>query len=89
MGNTIELTKKYLDKTDEVFKQESKKTLLTNTDFDWTGAHSVLIWKVSTAQMNDYVRSVKQNNQESEVVQISRFGSIQDLSAQTEELMLK
>lgn len=89
MGNTIELTKKYLDKTDEVFKQESKKTLLTNTDFDWTGAHSVLIWKVSTAQMNDYVRSANQDNQESETVQISRFGSIQDLSAQTEELMLK
>ena len=31
-----ELVTKYAPYTDELFTAESKKSLLTNTDFDWT-----------------------------------------------------
>ena len=39
----IELVTKYLPYVDELFAAESKKSLLTNNDFDWTGAHLSLI----------------------------------------------
>lgn len=82
-----ELVVKYSDKVDEVFVNESKTSLLTNTDYDWTGAHSIKLWKVSTAPMNDYQRNVMSDNDE--VSRISRFGALLDLESQTEELMLK
>ena len=85
---SIELVKKYAPYTDEVFKAESKKALLTNTDFDWTGAHSVAVWKVSTVDMNDYARNVYEEN-EGSAAALSRYGSLFDLSAQTQELLLK
>ena len=85
---SIELTTIYAPKTDELFKAESKLSLLTNTDYDWTGAHSVKVWKVSTASMNDYSRNVYSEDPES-VAAISRYGNLFDLSAQTEEMMLK
>ena len=85
---SIELVKKYAPYTDEVFKAESKKALLTNTDFDWTGAHSVAVWKVSTVGMNDYARNVYEEN-EGSAAALSRYGSLFDLSAQTQELLLK
>lgn len=81
------LVKKYSDKVDELFTQESKKALLTNTDYDWSGAHTVVVWKMSTAEMNDYQRRI--NDMESDAETISRFGKILDLNAQTEEMMLK
>ena len=37
----INLTTKVVPYTDEVFAKESKKSLLTNSDFDWTGAENV------------------------------------------------
>ena len=85
---SIELVKKFAPYTDELFKAESKKSLLTNTDFDWTGAHTVAVWKVSTVGMNDYARN-RYEEDENSVVSISRYGELYDLSAQTEELMLK
>lgn len=83
-----ELVVKYTDKVDEVFANESKISILTNTDYDWTGAHSIKLWKVSTAPMNDYKRNVFGDG-ESEAQSISRFGALLDLESQTEELMLK
>lgn len=77
----INLTTKYLAYTDEVFTTESKKSLLTNQDFSWTGAHTVNIYSVTTAAMNDYDRPGKGAN-------ISRYGPIQDLDATTQELTL-
>ena len=50
---SIELAKKFAPYTDEVFKAESKASLLTNTDFDWTGAHTVSVWKVSTVPLQN------------------------------------
>ena len=81
---SISLVKKYAPYTDELFKAESKLSLLTNSDFDWTGAHSVAIWKISTAALNDYKRNVNEAKDET----LSRFGTITDLDAQTEEMLL-
>lgn len=78
-----ELTTIYTPKTDELFKAESKMSLLTNTDYNWDGAHAIRLWKISTAKMNDYAR-----NKTEEDNQISRYGSLLDLGAQTEILAL-
>lgn len=85
---SVELAKKYAPYTDELFKAESKLSLLTNTDFDWTGAHSVSVWKVSTVAMNDYSRNRGADFDETEA-SLSRFGKIIDLNAQTEEMLLR
>ena len=85
---SMEYVTKFAPKTDELFKAESKKSLLTNTDYDWTGAHSVKVWKVTTASMNDYARNVNSEDPDS-VAGISRYGQLFDLNSQTEEMMLK
>ena len=85
---SIELAKKYAPYTDELFKAESKLSLLTNSDFDWTGAHSVSVWKISTVAMNDYSRNRGGDFSETEAT-LSRFGKIIDLDAQTEEMLLR
>lgn len=72
--------------TDELFKAESKAALVTNQDFDWTGAHTVKIYKVNTAAMNNYTRNFDSGT--SGELPISRYGSLYDLSANTEELTL-
>lgn len=75
----IELVTKYLPYVDEIFTTESKKSLLTNQDFNWIGAHAVKVYKISTAAMNDYSRNAG----------TSRYGTPKDLDATTEELTLK
>lgn len=82
---SIELAKKFAPYTDEAFKEESKTALLTNKDFDWTGAHTVAIWKISTVPMSDYTRN---RTGEEEDVMLSRYGVLRDLSAQVEEMVL-
>ncbi|RGB88085.1 hypothetical protein [Faecalibacterium prausnitzii] len=84
---SVELTTKYAPQTDELFKAESKISLLTNTDFDWTGAHAIKLYKISTAPMNDYSRNRSTEPADSEG--LSRYGKLLDLSATTEELLLK
>lgn len=79
---TINLVTKFLPLVDEKFTSESKKSLLTNTDFDWSGAHSVKVYKVSTSPMNDYDREATSENW-------SRFGVVGGLDAVTEEMVLK
>lgn len=80
----IDLATKFAPYTDEQFRAESKLSLLTNRDFDWTGAHSIRVYKVSTSQMNDYDRNGTLRPE-----QCSRFGPVRDLDATTEELTLK
>ena len=80
----IDLTTKFAPYTDEVFKAESKRSILTNNDFDWTGAHTVKIYKVTTAGMNDYDRAGAKVS-----TQPSRFGVVAGLDATTEEMALK
>lgn len=85
---SVELTTKFAPQTDELFKAESKVSLLTNTDFDWTGAHSIKLYKISTTPMNDYARN-RTTAPEDSTESLSRYGHLLDLSATTEELLLK
>lgn len=79
----IELVTKYLPYVDEMFTTESKKSLLTNQDLSWTGAHTVKVYKISTASMTDYGRKG------ASVGNWSRYGEVEELNATTEELTLK
>lgn len=78
----IELVTKYLPYVDEIFYTESKKSLLTNQDFDWTGANIIKIYKIGTSQMNDYDREGTGSN-------ASRYGSIGNLDATTQSMRIK
>lgn len=77
----INLATKFLPYVDEKFTTESKKSLLTNQDFDWTGAKTVKVYKVSTSDMNDYDRPGIGSNW-------SRYGAVAGLDAVTEEFTL-
>lgn len=79
----IELVSQYLPYVDEIFTTESKKALLTNDAFTWDGAHTVKVYKVGTAPMNDYGR-----NGPAEGLW-SRYGEIKDLDATTQSMMLR
>lgn len=78
----IELAEKFLPYVDEQFAAESKKSLLTNQDFSWDGAHSVKVYKITTSQMNDYGRMGSQESN------WSRYGEVGALSATVERMML-
>lgn len=78
----IELITKFQPHTDEIFTTESKKSLLTNIDFDWTGAHTIKVYKVSTSSMNDYGRTGPESGN------WSRYGPVASLDATTEEMTL-
>ena len=80
----IDLTTKFVPYTDEIFKNESKRSLLTNSDFEWTGAHSVKVYKITTSQMNDYDRAGTGSGATG-----SRYGAVASLGATTEEMTLK
>lgn len=79
----VSLVTKFLPYVDEQFSTESKKELLTNKDFDWTGAHTVKVYKIGTGKMNDYGRNG------AETGNWSRYGKVEDISATTEEFTLK
>ena len=78
----IDLAVKFQKYTDEQFSTESKKALLTNQDFNWMGAHTVKVYKVTTAGMNDYGRSGPTGGN------WSRYGAVESLNATTEEFTL-
>ena len=80
----INLVTQILPYVDEIFKKESKKELVTNQDFDWTGAHTIKVYKISTGTMNDYDRAGTGSGAKG-----SRYGSVQSLDATTEEFTLK
>lgn len=80
----IDLAAKFLPYVDEQFATESKKSLLTNNDFEWTGAHSVKVYKITTGKMNDYDRTGEGTGATG-----SRYGVIESLSATVEEFTLK
>lgn len=80
----IELVERYLPYVDEQFTEESKKQYLTNNDFSFAGAKSVKVYKISTGTMQDYGRiNSGQNTQLA-----SRYGTIEDLNATTQTMML-
>ena len=79
----INLVTKFLPYVDEIFTTESKKSILTNNDYSWTGAHTIKVYKISTAPMNDYDRSGTGSGATG-----SRYGSVSSLNATTEEFTL-
>lgn len=78
-----ELVTKYLPYVDELFTQESKKSILTNNDFSFDGAATVKLYKISTSEMNDYGRNGAATGN------WSRYGAVKDLDATTETATLK
>ena len=80
----INLVTKFEPYVDEVFTTESKKSILTNADFSWTGAHTIKVYKVSTAPMTDYDRAGTGTGANG-----SRYGEVSSLDATTEEFTLK
>lgn len=79
----IELVTKYSKYVDELFSQESKHEEVTNKDFDWTGSKTVKVYKISTADMNDYGRTGAAAGN------WSRYGAVNDLDATTESMTLR
>lgn len=77
----IELVTQFKGYVDEQFSTESKKSMLTNQDFAWDGAHTVKIYKAATVGMNDYDREGSGSNW-------SRYGKVQGISATTEEMTI-
>lgn len=80
----IELATQFQPYVDEKFTTEAKKALVTNKDFDWTGAHSIKIYKIGTSKMTDYDRKGTGSGKVG-----SRYGEVASLDATTEEMTLK
>lgn len=80
----INLVTQFQPYVDEIFTKESKKELVTNQDFNWTGAHTIKVYKISTGTMNDYDRAGTGSGAKG-----SRYGAVQSLDATTEEFTLK
>lgn len=78
----IDLVTKFQPYVDEQFTTESKKSLLTNNDLTWTGAHTIKVYKINTSPMNDYDRNG------SNTENWSRYGAVKDLDTTTEEFTL-
>lgn len=66
----INLAKKFSPVVDEKFKTESKSSLVTNSDYDFVGAHSIAIYNIGTAPLNNYGRNTEGT---------SRYGTPKDL----------
>lgn len=77
----INLTKKFLPFVDEIFTTESRKSLVTNDGFNWTGAHTVVINSVNSVGMNDYDRAGTGSGK-------SRYGDYGDLGNEIVEISL-
>lgn len=78
----IDLVTEFKPHVDELFTTGSKKSMLTNEDFDWTGAHTIKVYKVNTSEMNDYKRNPEAS------FSGSRYGTVSDLETATEEFTL-
>lgn len=76
----INLVTKFSPLVDEKFTAESKTSLVTNKDYDFIGAHSIKIYSVGVAPMNDYGRNTAGT---------SRYGVVNDLSNETQEVSME
>ena len=77
----IDLVKEFTGHVDEEFSTESKKSLVTNNDFSWNGAHSIVVYSVTTSEMHDYDRNGSGENW-------NRFGPVAGMDTTTQELTL-
>ncbi|WP_054252381.1 hypothetical protein [Neofamilia massiliensis] len=78
----IDLATQYLPYVDEQFTTESKMALISNRDFDFTGANTVKVYKINTAQLNNYDRDGEGK------YGFSRYGKIENLGGSTEEFII-
>lgn len=88
----VNLVTKFLPYVDEMFTTESKKSLLTNNDFNWTGAHTVKVHKVNTVAMTDYDRDgsgVGLSPDDGDPVVWSRYGALSTVENTMEEFTLR
>ena len=76
----INLAEKYSPLVDETLKSESKSSLVVNSDYDFVGAHSISIYSVGTAEMNDYGRNTEGT---------SRYGTPKDLATDVQEVSME
>lgn len=79
----IDLVTRYTPYVDELFTTESKHSLFTNSNYQWDGAHAIKVYKISTADMNDYGRTGPTSTN------WSRYGAVDDLDATTATLTLR
>lgn len=77
----INLVTKFQPYVDEAFTAGSKASMLTNKDFDWSGAHTIKIHKVNTVPMSDYDRTGTGEN-------ASRYGALGKVENTIEEMTL-
>lgn len=78
----IQLATKYLPYVDEVMKTGSALSLVAGAEFSFTSAHTIKLYKIGTAPMQDYGRNTKAPGC------WSHFGEIMTLDATTEEFEL-
>lgn len=81
MPQTINYAKKYSPIVDEKFKELAKSNGVVNQNYDWVGAKTVAVYSISTAAMNDY-------NRVGAIPGTSRYGTVEDLNATTQEMTL-
>lgn len=77
----INLVTRFQPYVDEAFTAGSKASMLTNKDFDWSGAHTIKIHKVNTVPMSDYDRAGTGEN-------ASRYGVLGKVENTIEEMTL-
>ena len=73
----VNYAKKYSEKVDERFTLASQAALVTNNEYDFKGAQTVVVYSIPTSKMNDYKRTGK-----------DRYGTPEDLGNETQELTL-
>lgn len=76
----INLAEKYSNLVDEKFYSVSKVSLVTNKDYSFVGAHTIQIYSVDTAPMNDYGRNTAGT---------SRYGTVNDLGTNLQEVSME
>lgn len=85
----INLVTKFSPLVDERFEVESKTSLVTNKDYDFVGAHTIKIYSVATAPMYNYGRNADIGNDTSQSQVLSRYGLIEDLATETQEVSME
>ena len=73
----INLATKYSDKVDEVFRLGALTTSMAGGEYEFTGAKTVKVYSMGTAEMHDY-----------EATGSNRYGAPEELEDTTEELTL-
>ena len=76
----INLATKFSSVVDEAFAEQSKASLVVNSDYDFIGSKSIKIYSVGTAEMNDYGRNTEGT---------ARYGTVKDLTNEVQEVSME